>query len=226
MKNRNKRLTKLLTKEFLIKEYIGSELSLRQIAKELGCSVHPIYKRLKKYKIKTRTIQEGVKLLDRKGKNNTMFGIHITGKNHPRYIDNRTNKKHYCKNCGKEICYQTACYGSGLCMSCKNKNRFKNPANHPNWQDGKSFEEYPQEFNKELKESIRNRDNHICQLCGCSEVENGKQLDVHHVDYNKKNLNPENLISLCKSCHSKTNSNRDYYYACFMYVMENWKQCG
>jgi len=31
---------------------------------------------------------------------------------------------------------------------------------------------------------------------------------VHHIDYDKKNCDPENLITLCKNCHPKTNSNR------------------
>lgn len=33
----------------------------------------------------------------------------------------------------------------------------------------------------------------------------------NHIDYNKKNCNPKNLITLCRKCHSKTNSNRDYW---------------
>ena len=32
---------------------------------------------------------------------------------------------------------------------------------------------------------------------------------VHHVDYNKKNNDPANLISLCKACHAQTNFNRN-----------------
>ena len=27
----------------------------------------------------------------------------------------------------------------------------------------------------------------------------------NHIDYNKKNSNPNNLITLCSRCHSKTN---------------------
>jgi len=32
-----------------------------------------------------------------------MFGIHITGKNHPRYIDNRTNKNITVKTVEKKF---------------------------------------------------------------------------------------------------------------------------
>ena len=78
------------------------------------------------------------------------------------------------------------------------------------WQGGKSFEEYGIEFNKELKQAIKNRDFNICQTPGCM---NTDCLDVHHIDYNKQNNNPENLIILCKSCHMKTNveKNRSYF---------------
>jgi len=71
--------------------------------------------------------------------------------------------------------------------------------------------DYPPEFNKNLKEAIRQRDNYICQICGCSQLENGRCLDVHHINYDKKNNNPNNLISLCHPCHMKTNKNRKYW---------------
>ncbi|GAG86075.1 unnamed protein product, partial [marine sediment metagenome] len=43
----------------------------------------------------------------------------------------------------------------------------KNPA----YIDGRSCEPYTPEFNKQLKELIRNRDGYKCQKCGCSEIE-------------------------------------------------------
>lgn len=80
----------------------------------------------------------------------------------------------------------------------------------PFWAGGKSFEEYGIKFNRTLKKQIKNRDFHICQTPNCMNIEN---LCVHHIDYNKKNNNPENLITLCSSCHSKTNgkNNRQYW---------------
>ncbi len=79
--------------------------------------------------------------------------------------------------------------------------------NNPSWKGGISFEPYGIEFNDELKNKIRNRDNFICQTCG--KKQNGRAHDVHHIDYNKKNNDPSNLITLCHSCHMKTNSNRE-----------------
>ena len=80
---------------------------------------------------------------------------------------------------------------------------------HFNWQGGISKEPYSFEFNKKLKKQIRQRDNFTCQECGYTEKQLGYHLSVHHIDYNKKNNNPENLICLCKSCHAQTNFKRN-----------------
>ena len=85
---------------------------------------------------------------------------------------------------------------------------------NPNWQGGKSYEHYPEEWKESFRIIIRERDNFICQECGLLQSElKGfhKKLIVHHIDYDKKNLNPENLITLCRSCHIKTNINREYW---------------
>ena len=68
--------------------------------------------------------------------------------------------------------------------------------------------EYGSDFDSSLKEQIRFRDKYTCRICGCSQLENGKQLDCHHIDYDKKNNDMSNLITLCHSCHTKTNWQR------------------
>ena len=92
--------------------------------------------------------------------------------------------------------------------------------NHPNWQDGKSFEPYSTEFTDQLKELIRQRDDYQCQRCGCSQVENMRKLSVHHIDYDKQNCLPSNLFSLCCSCNSVVNKNRKYREGCFKKKMK------
>jgi len=76
--------------------------------------------------------------------------------------------------------------------------------NHPRWINGLK-REYPIEFNSQLKQTIRKRDCHICQLCWESEKQNRRKLDVHHIDHNKDNCHPSNLISLCSSCNLRVN---------------------
>lgn len=85
----------------------------------------------------------------------------------------------------------------------------------PTWLGGISFEPYGIEFNGELKEEIRKRDNYRCQECFRHQDElytkKGRKykLMIHHIDYNKRNNNSENLISLCRSCHMQTNFKRE-----------------
>lgn len=88
--------------------------------------------------------------------------------------------------------------------------------NHPRWLGGKSFEPYSNDWTETLRKSIRERDNYICNLC--SKFGN----EIHHIDYNKQNNNPSNLICLCHSCHSKTNSKRDYWKNHFIEVIR-WR---
>ena len=90
--------------------------------------------------------------------------------------------------------------------------------NHPNWLGGKSFEPYGLEFNGLLKRRIRGRDNYTCQICGCAG--NGRKLDVHHIDYDKKNNSEDNLVCLCSRCHGKTNFNRGAWKAYFKELLD------
>ena len=87
----------------------------------------------------------------------------------------------------------------------------KNPA----WNGGSSFVEYPLGWNRTFTEQIRYRDKYTCQICGVHEADCVRKLHVHHKDYNKKNISTTNLVSLCHSCHSKTNFNRKYWKAYF-----------
>ena len=98
--------------------------------------------------------------------------------------------------------------------------------NHWNWQNGKSFEEYPKEF-KQIKKKIYERDNYECQNPECN-IENPYRLDCHHIDYDKTNNNSENLTTLCISCHSKTHGKKQriYWTRFYQKVMEDIKNVG
>ena len=81
---------------------------------------------------------------------------------------------------------------------------------HPKWKGG-YVPNYPLDWTDTLRESIRQRDDYVCQLCGIHQEELNYRLDVHHIDYDKNNCNPINLISLCRNCHLKTNLDREYW---------------
>lgn len=85
-----------------------------------------------------------------------------------------------------------------------------NPSAHPNWRGGISREPYDFGFDEELKEEIRSRDGYTCQLCGETGggAKDGRDLAVHHIDYDKSNSSRDNLISLCARCNSRVNFSR------------------
>ncbi len=88
--------------------------------------------------------------------------------------------------------------------------------NNPNWNGGSSFGEYGLEFDYTLKRKIRRRDTWTCQDC---KTKKGEMI-VHHIDYDKKNNRENNLITLCRSCHSKTNFNRENWTSYFKKKMK------
>lgn len=92
--------------------------------------------------------------------------------------------------------------------------------NNPNWHGGISRKGYTVGFNYKLKEKIRIRDNRICQECGKKEKEMKIKLAIHHIDFDKKNNKENNLISLCRSCHTKTNFDRNKWIKYYKLKME------
>lgn len=132
------------------------------------------------------------------------------GKMNGSYIDGRCSKTYYCIECGRKISYKTWNRGKKRCSSCATKGK-----NNSNYIDGRSYEKYPREFNVKLKEFIRKRDNDICKKCNMTQEEHfivfGRNIEVHHIDYDRKNCNENNLITLCKQCNLRINRNRDYW---------------
>jgi hypothetical protein len=81
------------------------------------------------------------------------------------------------------------------------------------WKGGVSYEPYcPIWSDKEYKKDIKLRDDNKClnPYC-CSNKPN--DLAIHHIDYNKKNCNPYNLITVCRSCNFKANTDREWHTA-------------
>lgn len=82
--------------------------------------------------------------------------------------------------------------------------------NHPNWKGGISFEPYCEAWkDKEYKEAIKQRDNYICQNPICFKTDN--VLHIHHINYDKKNCRPNNLITVCRSCNARANFDREWH---------------
>lgn len=111
-----------------------------------------------------------------------------------------------CKYCGKTYSIEPArASASNYCSnSCTSKDNNSGSKSHL-WHGGISRIGYPSTFNSEFKKKIRERDNNTCKVCG----KYGNH--VHHINYVKMDTTPENCITLCLKCHTRTNSNRSYW---------------
>jgi hypothetical protein len=94
--------------------------------------------------------------------------------------------------------------------------RFSGSKN-PNWKGGGwEMGGYPAHFFS-VRKVILQRDSYTCQNEEC--LGSCKKLAVHHIDHNRYNNDPINLITLCISCNAREESKkRDYqlYYTSLM----------
>ncbi len=148
--------------------------------------------------IKDRFEKEGYKLLSNKYKNSYKKLYYICRNGHKGNITwgswsqgNRCPKCFFIKNSGE---------------------------NHPNWKGGISCEPYCDIWlDKEFKKSIKERDGYKCLNPDC--WGNIHRLNIHHIDYNKKNCEPQNLITLCASCNSRANKDREWHKAWYKAIL-------
>lgn len=73
---------------------------------------------------------------------------------------------------------------------------------NPAWRGGVAQWDYAPDW-KAIAQRIRGRDEWTCQLCGKCRDRWGGLLHVHHIDSDKLNNSPTNLISLCATCHPR-----------------------
>jgi 5-methylcytosine-specific restriction endonuclease McrA len=53
-----------------------------------------------------------------------------------------------------------------------------------------------------LNSGCANKDSHYGFPCVCTTILDSGTLDIHHIDGNNNNRNPDNIEILCKMCHS------------------------
>lgn len=157
------------------------------------------------------------------------------GENNPNWIPREDMEKSKCPTCGKIFSYGRANLHKGQkryfcslkCCRTFGANKYKKVENKEgliiNSKEYDNFIEYdsnpyPSNWTDELKDKIKTRDGHCCQLCGVKE-----DLEVHHVDYIKDNCEDNNLITLCKKCHNITNHNRQFWTQVFVGLYSNSK---
>ena len=215
------------------KNYVERTLSQGKRDKSCGCIQYEILKGKPKSEEHRQKISKGNKgknkseehkqklkenHADYKGVNNPMYGKKQTEETRQKI------RETHLKN-GKNKGVNNPMYGKHHTEETKGKIRMGREGRYigifaSNWNGGISFEKYGIDFTEELKQQILERDNYTCQNPNC-EIENPKGLDCHHIDYNKKNNSLENLTTLCKSCHMKTNgkNNRVYWTEFYQIIM-------
>ena len=118
---------------------------------------------------------------------------------------NSSQVSYTCEHCKKEFFDKISTKRKYCSQKCKNISYKKGPDN-PLWKGGGI--KYRGKNWKTQSNLARIRDNFTCQICGIYQVK--PLLTVHHIKpYRKFNGNYEyanrleNLITLCRSCHSK-----------------------
>ncbi|WP_230095550.1 HNH endonuclease [Campylobacter coli] len=64
---------------------------------------------------------------------------------------------------------------------------------------------------REISYNTRKKAQWKCQKCHKDFSQNKTQLDVHHINGQKNDNNSNNLMVLCKECHSKEPMHEHYY---------------
>jgi len=123
-----------------------------------------------------------------------------------------------CRHCGAtflpsraELGAKTAAARQFCSKAHMHDYRREHPGANPNWRGG--YAPYYGPNWPEQSRQARKRDGYTCQDCG--KVQHRPALDVHHLvarqefgaDYMRANA-LDNLITLCKSCHSTRGSGR------------------
>lgn len=201
-----------ISKERLEKLYVKQGLTVRQCAAELGLPTHGgISGLLKKFGISARPQLQ-------------------TNKFHGGARRREVNKvKVACTQCGIALLRFPSLvheknFCNDLCYGAWRSENFVGKANpnygnsvlvgekNPNWQGGIQYAPYPSIWgDPRFKAGIRERDNFICQNPECCGGDD--KLTIHHIDYDKKNCDPKNLIALCNSCNVRANYNREFWEA-------------
>jgi len=207
-------------------KYVEKRLAIRKKAKSCGCAQYKLasiarigQKRTDETRIKQSKASKGKKKSEEHIKN-------MSKAQKGKKISEETRQKRIIKGASKGK--KNPMYGKNhteISRQRISKTRIDKGIakgeNNSQWQGGKSFEPYGIEFDKEFKQQIFERDNYTCQCSDCEHKSN--LLDAHHIDYDKKNNIIENIITLCRSCHSKTNGkkNRQYYTEFYQNIMMN-----
>lgn len=124
-----------------------------------------------------------------------------------RLASKNKREEYKCSNCGKTVIRTPSSvkkyslsgnvFCSHSCAASYNNSHFRLEKNNPNWKG------YGGDYKKKASSLYESR----CALC---EESDPVCLQVHHIDHNRLNNDPDNLIILCSNHHFKVH-NGEYH---------------
>lgn len=183
-------------KEYLQREYVEKERSIRDIANELDVATRTVHLWLERHGIGSRDLTTAQRLRgppelrDRE----TLREM---------YVDKELSGREIAKRIGsspRSVHRRLHAYGievRGVGMKGEK---------HWGWKGGLREDYYGVEWIEQSRK-CRERDNHTCQLCGSDGGE--RRLDVHHIvpfrefEESREANRLDNLVALCRSCHMR-----------------------
>ena len=123
------KVNSILTKEYLIENYVNLKLTLNEIAVKVGCGSTVIYNGMNEFGIPIRHRLESRLKLSKEEYDKYAIELH---------------KIHYCiePDCSNKICYDTWKNGGQRCQSCAIKEMTKIPENCNGFIDGRTLKTY------------------------------------------------------------------------------------
>jgi len=189
-----------LPKDEIINLYVNEGLSATKIAKRYNTSTPTILSRLKEWGV---DVLHGTPIF----KKCSYSKCDETTKVWPKDIRNSKYGYFYC-------CKDHSQRG----IAERGINAGENSAT---WKGGIAHEPYcPLWLDKEYKESIRARDNYRCQNPDCWGTADHLPLVIMHIDNDKKNCHPDNLITGCFSCNSRAQKDRKWHTSWYTAIMQ------
>ena len=152
---------------------------------------------------------------------------HFYGKKHTEKSRKKIRESLVGKNIGEENHFHGKSHSKEsrikMSISCTGKNLLDK---NPNWRGGVSFDSYCQVWSdKEFRSFIEERDGKKCLNPSCFKKD-PYNICLHHINYNKKDCNPNNIITLCRSCNASANYNRKWHKCWYEAIMYRRKSNG
>lgn len=210
--------------ESLVSEYVDEKKTLKILALKYNCNQVSIWEFLKKRGIQCRPRTEHLKNVPKTAEAREKISSALRGRPKSAAQQDRLRNHgfkgfHHSEE-SKEKISKSLCgrkFSPDHCMKISNG---VSGEKHGNWRGGITSHKYCEKFNKALKESIRNDHGRKCRIC--REPENGKLLDIHHINFDKQAGcygRRWNLVPLCRKDHAWTTNHR---FESFHLLMNHW----